>query len=224
MDKLSSLNIGYFFLIGAIIAALIHLSKLDTQQQIKTKIEAAKGQVATEESQLKSAQSLEQEKPKQEAEIQAKTEIFQTALDTMPSVTNHREILEAVSNEAKMAGVRIIQLRPKDMPMVKEIKNVKKLKDKENVESSNSFYDETTYDIELESSYTQLTYLFYLLTKIKPNLGFKNINVIKKDFLEGVALLNFKAVLVAYRYKEPAAKSAAVSNGKPKAAPQGVKK
>ena len=206
MDKLASLSIMYFLIGGGIISALIHLSKLDTQSQIKTKIESAKGQVSTSEKQLQNAQNLEQDKPKLEADIIAKKEMFQAALETMPLTTNHREILEAISNEAKMAGVRIVQLKPKEVkeaPKEMPVVNTRAGAQPKEKPVSTALHDESQYDIELEASYTQLTYLFYLLTKIKNNVGFKNVSVIKKDTAEGVALLSFRAILIAFRYKEP---------------------
>ncbi len=218
LNRLESFSTIYFFLIGVVLATMIHMTKQETQEQVKQKIQETKGQISTQEQEVKKAKSLEQEKPKHISDINAKREIIKAAQETMPQLQTNRDVLEKVTAEAKVAGVRIVQLHPKDIqPVATSIApsgaaGAMSAKDKEK-----SLYDEILYDVELEGSYTRLTYLFYLLTKIKNNVTFKNISVVKKDFAEGEATVSYKATLIAYAYKDTSKNTLA-----PGAAPQGV--
>lgn len=182
-EKLENMPILVFLLLGVAFAGYNYMGSLSTVENLQTQIAQLNTQILEKNNELKKAENITSEVETMKEEISQISQSLSRATELIPNSNSPREILTAISKEAKDAGIRVTQSRPEDV-----------------VQSN--YYDEMPLSVEFEGSYTQLTYFMYLLSKQKLIVHSRDMDLTLKEIIDGQTSLKMSGKLVGFRYKE----------------------
>lgn len=172
-----------FLLIGVAFAGFNYMGSLSTNEKLQNDISQLNTELQGKRDGLTRAQNASAEIPSMKNEIERLSQSLSRSREFMPSENSARDVLAAISKEAKIVGVRVPQSRPAEV-------------------IPKNYYDELPIEVELEGSYSQLALLMYQLSKQKLIVHPLDMQIATKQVADGVATLKMSGKIVGFQYKE----------------------
>jgi len=174
---------GVFFIAGLVLLSMYYYVVYDDgESMVQTTKNAAQELEAARKS-LTDVNTVLADYGKFQAEFQLVSDQFQAALEYLPESFNIMDLLKQISDEARAAGVNLINVKPKPV-------------------ETKEFYDELAIDVELEGPFALLTTFLAYMSKQNRIVNVKDVRIDLSKIVDSTPRLNMRGVLVAYKYKK----------------------
>lgn len=195
VEKISNIPAIVFLLVGVAIAAMNFLGDKTQIQTLEDNAANLVSQIKEKEGNLKKAKNASQEVPVLKAEIEQLSQVVAKASELVPKNLSAREVIDVVSREAKFAGIRITQSRPLDISRNQSIQGLPG-----SVAAEGLATQDVVLELEIEGSYSQITFFFYQLTKSKVVIMANDFDISVKEILDSQANLKVKGTVAGVKY------------------------
>lgn len=182
-EKLENMPVLVFLLIGIALGGYNYMGSLSVAEGLNNQIAQLNSQIQEKKDGLAKAQNASAEIPSMKEDISIISQTLSKATELMPQNTSSREVIGAISKEAKAAGVRVTQARPGEAV-------------------NKNYFDELPMEMEIEGSYAQLTLFMYQLSKQKLIIHAVDMGLTTKEVVDGQTSLKMSGKLVGFKYKE----------------------
>ncbi len=189
LEKIQTLPLILFVLVGVGLAGMNYMSDMESLRVLQNKKSDLVSQINEKTENFKKAENSSKEIPNLKSEITQLTQIYERAMEIAPSQLNGREVVDSVTKEAKFAGVRITSSKPTSQNSYRS-----------SGQAANPETEELGLDLVIEGSYSQITFFFYQLSKIKMVLIPKNFDISVKEILDNQVNLKVSGTIAGVKY------------------------
>lgn len=193
VEKISNIPAIVFLLIGVAIAAMNFLGDKSQIQTLEDNAANLVSQIKEKEGNLKKAKNASLEVPTLKAEIEQLSQVLAKASELVPKDLSAREVIDVVSREAKFAGIRMTQSRPLDASRSQSA-------GVGGASAQGIATQDVGLELELEGSYSQITFFFYQISKSKIVIMTNDFDISVKEILDSQVNLKVKGTVAGVKY------------------------
>ncbi len=193
VEKISNRPAIVFLLIGVAIAAMNFLGDKSQIQTLEDNAANLVSQIKEKEANLKKAKNASLEVPTLKAEIEQLSQVVAKASELVPKDLSAREVIDVVSKEAKFAGIRMTQSRPLDASRSQSA-------GVGGASAQGIATQDVGLELELEGSYSQITFFFYQISKSKIVIMANDFDISVKEILDNQVNLKVKGTVAGVKY------------------------
>lgn len=188
VEKIANVPLVLFLLVGIAIGGMNYMNDISTLEKLQNNKANIQSQLNEKEGNLKKAKNASLEIPALKSEIEQLTLVLSKAELLAPKDLVARMLIDEVTREAKFAGVRITQSKPSSGTAQKDVAN------------QPLAIQDIGLDVDLEGSYSQMTFFFNQLAKSKIIILPKDFNIAVKEILDNQVNLRVSGTLSGVKY------------------------
>ncbi len=190
IERLASLEWSKVVLISIVFAALYYISLYDTGALLDAKVQAAEKQVSDTKEKLVRTKAADKNVKLFVQKVESAEQQFKEVIEYMPPEINLGNFLQRVKDQASAAGASVQAFSPS------------------NEVEKRDFYEIRKFDLQLNGNFSQLALFLSNLSKMPLLITFERISITSLGGEFDSPKLNFKGVLLGYRYMKDGAAAA----------------